>query len=557
MLYSEIQNPALKKILAIHYDGKSNAFSKALKKRDITKLDKFFSIAKEENVNLFQYILPYSGNTLAVIRSCEDIMSKEKNLEWLHYLSSNGLNIADYTVNYNIANDTECLHMPYFVDLLLLNNSNYAFDFLRAFVLENLLEIQKENFYQIKNKDKLINSLSNESYENHYSFRHNLWNSSLKKIIIDDNILKEELFKIPTKNLLYLTEDKINGYHFLYSKAKLIFEQNKNPKMVYDFFINLITSSQNKKIMHDIFVNTGISFDNFKEKVVLSEELFFGKRQEYYVDKNIYSSFLEKIKTFEELHPEHKFSFSDNFKINPYRFIQFLAYSTNDEDGNKRLMDLNIRIDTFKPYPYLKAFFNKYEPTEPRLLKQEIFSMPKDSATVKYLDRALQYHFTEKDINKAFPMLLDDFINNKLYESPWQKDLIFKKMALTLSYINDQNLLTFFNKTKTLTCSLFKETFIHLKDKTVSRLNNLLNGKLFSAIYENPAVFNYHDCFFIKKILLCDFPNLTENEITNKTIILIKIKTNKIAEFKSFKEQYYLSKMFSDTSLNKTLKKRL
>ena len=86
---------SLEKIIKLHANCESNSFTKALQNRDKTKLEEYFKIAREENVNLFQYQTGNYGNIKAIYKSSKKIFSKKELLDWLDYLQNNGFNILE------------------------------------------------------------------------------------------------------------------------------------------------------------------------------------------------------------------------------------------------------------------------------------------------------------------------------------------------------------------------------------------------------------------------------------------------------------------------------
>lgn len=579
----------LEKIIKLHTNRELNSFTKALQNRDINKLDEYFQLARNENINLFHYQTENDGNSKAIYKSCKNIFTKQQQIKWLDYLSQNGFNILESNNLYNSGETLDFKPMQY-------KNYSYLSGFMRYspfarddqnsyhFFLNSLIEHQKDNFLSISDNNIFINTINHTNSDMDSCTYISLFNTLFCNLIKNHKFINRDLFKIKTHTLLDIFGLNIknlnneDSFHYLLKIAQEQFENNTYDKHTINFVQDIFYGDYNTNNFSNYLHKYKIPYHilnkvicDESEKQVYSKLLhkemfnhFFHNISNY----DVFIEFMHKLNNLQNSHPHIQFSFSDNFKLEPLYFRKLVEYdyltTINKENSlpfsiKEKINNLNFdyKINVFD---YMEIFFRKYK--EDDIIKLSSSDKKEKACTFDTFVYAYDNYFSNTDINKYFPKILKKFLDNDFIYSHHEQALVIQKMSYLLTRLNANNSKLFLNIIKNER-QLFINTLDYLSLENVNYFNDKTKDQLLYKLYSDKYIekslesddFNNKRSIslygkegtLLFKIMKNAFPQETEKNIQERIYKLNEIlfstpKEDVLNHLHIFLEQYYLNK---------------
>lgn len=582
---------SLEKIIKLHVNCESNSFTKALQNRDKTKLEEYFKIAREENVNLFQYQTGNYGNIKAIYKSSKKIFSKKELLDWLDYLQNNGFNILEsnnlYTqykaVDFQLKEYKSCDYISGFMGYSPYNKEDQLSYY---FFLTCLIEQQKNNFLKFKDDTSFINTINRIGNKINHDYKtFEIFYSLFTDLIKNNQFLKNNIFKLNTIqlrnifNINHYIKDSEQHLDYLLELAQHHFNNDTYDQHTINFIQNNIYNNANQNAFSEYFKKYNIPYSVLNKIVCDESEIrnydkslnkeTINKFLSSIADYNSFINFFNKLNHLETEYNNLKISFSENFKLHPVHFRKLIEhdflYTTNNNQNKysfvvkDKIESLNINYKK-NISSYMEVFFISCR--EDEIIKFSSFDRNKKTCSFDTFVYAYNNYFTEEDINKHFPKILKKYLNNEFCDMFLERDLVTQKMGYLVTKLNNENSNLFFNLIKHER-ELLIDTLHSLTLHDLYSFNQKINDKLLSELYSDKYIektlkahtMNYNRLFklygneevLVSKIIKNDIPTETENEIKYRIQKLYQILHKSPADevqghVQTYFEQYALSK---------------
>lgn len=594
------------KVLKLLIENKrnSNSFNTALRTGNKENLDKYFQLAKENNINLFDYhIITGHNSSVIVMEMLSKLIKKEqkeRNLdeffldedeeinskikEWFIYFQNNGLNLFQRSLKNIDGTDEDNHKYPY---LRTIENKEIKYnDIIKEIILKNQ---NKENYLTIKNDDEFIRILSEERINSEEFI-----NIFIK--MRESNCFEENILLINPKSLMMLYNkysNKKNYYENIFEDYNKNLKNNNINQTMKDHFQYILEHENKSDFIMEFMSKTDIKFEDLYN-LVFPEDKFNIKIEE-----------LKKIK--DELKWTWKynpltFEFLANdmslYCLNQY--FEKLVYFNNNSAGNNKL---KFSPELLSSDSYLRILYT--------LIKKEKFArtINVDLEKVNYLIKELNIKTEEKYVYKMFnyienlynpgkaldsdefsfilknfvPLedvnneiediksyyIRDKFKNKKHFD---EKNATLSKIIIFLEWINEIDSYNFIKdlpyKKKMEILSSSEKMTKNLSEKEIMELFNI--EKISNYFFKYGNSFNeYYSEEFVKKgknILIfyakglnCDIENINEkiDDLLKILVKNIKDKKNENLPLKIEFEKFFIGLSILPTDKTASVRKRL
>ena len=194
------------KINSNTYNSKFNAL---LGKGSSEELNTIFELAKNENINPFEYYQlennkyenynNYYFNVVAkkILSYCNKLKNKEEAFNYLNYLVDNGFSLSLNKFNDENGNLYNIPYYPYLHGFLIIDNIKKENDFLSSYIVE---QIKKENNI---NEEALLQSISHAHNSNSRSVNSSKTSQKEKSLFASTKYISSQLAKEHFKTLFF------------------------------------------------------------------------------------------------------------------------------------------------------------------------------------------------------------------------------------------------------------------------------------------------------------------------------------------------------------------
>lgn len=487
------------KINSNTYNSKFNAL---LGKGFSEELNTIFELAKNENINPFEYYQlennkyetynNYYFNVVAkkILSYCNKLKNKEEAFNYLNYLVDNGFALSLNKFNDENGNLYNIPYYPYLHGFLIIDNIKKENEFLSSYIVE---QIKKENNI---NEESLLKSIATAYNSNSRSVNSSKTSQKEKSLFASTKYISSQLAKEHFKTLFFDSRN-IDTFPFSLDVVLLKYKELKdNKNNISPEIYNSIYSQFVKSYRPETHLDKMLSFFSMQEinDFILSPNISMGYRYSDAPDRLILK--MKEVHSDIYLNSElisTKQKYAIMSGLNSYTFNDTIINSING------LKEIGFRIKAEDIFNYMKSNVNELRQYNN---KEDFFSY--------YIQTLIDNKNNYENLSK----LLDHCYN--FFSTPHNKDEKFVPRELA-----NINLSKIFN------ISAFDdEEYINI----ISKINTIFNINNIHNIYNLNN--NYNTAYHSKPF--CE--NQIEYMIKDETLridenIIKKYKDNNLNPF--------------------------
>lgn len=382
----------------------TNRFIEALKRGDRGKLDQYFKISKENNINLFDYSTPSETPFDAIIKLINKELKDKDSIEskiylddLFFYLNKNGFlfyqeELIDSRIHEQFPYISNYYNLRFNIKASIQKKIN-IYDYILKFSAEN------ESTEHIKHPEKLVNKTNSHFFGNEY------YNSYIRSLYKANKFIN--VFQIKPYNLEKLTRGKNKVFSSTEEILKAFKKEEEN-KELNNYIMYKMCESKDKKFLYNLVEKNKSAFRPLKE-IILSWEKF---------NMNL------NQKTKDEYYSLEQYSFikdsrSEHFKL----YLEKLIYFNENNSTEKMILDKKITdvknyikiISYFSPSRFSFSYDNYKSPEQVKLELQNINLICDEDLLVHLFEDKFVVNFY-KYFNytiKEFSYILDNWIKEE------------------------------------------------------------------------------------------------------------------------------------------------
>lgn len=347
------------KINSNTYNSKFNAL---LGKGFSEELNTIFELAKNENINPFEYYQlennkyetynNYYFNVVAkkILSYCNKLKNKEEAFNYLNYLVDNGFALSLNKFNDENGNLYNIPYYPYLHGFLIIDNIKKENEFLSSYIVE---QIKKENNI---NEESLLKSIATAYNSNSRSVNSSKTSQKEKSLFASTKYISSQLAKEHFKTLFFDSRN-IDTFPFSLDVVLLKYKELKdNKNNISPEIYNSIYSQFVKSYRPETHLDKMLSFFSMQEinDFILSPNISMGYRYSDAPDRLILK--MKEVHSDIYLNSElisTKQKYAIMSGLNSYTFNDTIINSING------LKEIGFRIKAEDIFNYMKSNVNE------------------------------------------------------------------------------------------------------------------------------------------------------------------------------------------------------